>query len=151
MTLPYQAGGSPSGDGQVPQSAHLELIHETVHPEVLPAIPHGLHRRGIGDVRDLSTLARLDDLRQHVKCGDALEIECASERVRKPAHKKGCRFRLRRAQSDHLSLHIKCQLYEYTQLHLNPFPWPTPPPPTSESGVVARALLGPPRLLITVT
>ena len=95
--------GRPSRDVQVPQSARLELIHETVHPEVLPAfLPRILHGRSIGDVRDLGAHARLDNLCQRVGGGDALEIERAGEggERREPARERGRRFRRGRARGD---------------------------------------------------
>jgi len=50
-------------DIQILQSASLELINETVHPQVLPAAgPHFLYGRRTGNVLDLGTDARLDNL-----------------------------------------------------------------------------------------
>jgi hypothetical protein len=83
-------GRRPLRDAQVPQFASLELIHETVHPQVLPAIrPRRLHRHRIDNIIDLRAHARLNDLRQCFRLRDVLEVERAGERGkrRQPARK----------------------------------------------------------------
>lgn len=83
-------GRRPLRDVQVPQSATLELIHETVHPQVLPAIrPRRLHRHRIDNILDLRAHARLNDLCQCFGLRDILEVERAGERGerRQPAQK----------------------------------------------------------------
>jgi len=58
-------GRGPPREIQVPQFASLELVHETVYPQVLPAIrPRSLHGLRIDNIPDLRAHARLNDLRQ---------------------------------------------------------------------------------------
>ena len=93
-------GRGPPRDVQVPQSASLELINETVYPQVLPAIrPRSLHRHRIDDILDLRAHARLNDLRQCFGLRDVLEVERAGERGkrRQPAGKWRRRGRRGRA------------------------------------------------------
>lgn len=88
--------GSPR-DGQVPQSARLELINDPVHPQVLPAAcPSVLHGPSSSNVLDLRAHARLDDLRQRLGIGYTLEIErpCERSEWREPAREGRRRFGL---------------------------------------------------------
>jgi len=73
-----------------------------MNPQVLLAFcPRVLHWRSPGDVRDLSTHALLDNLRQRLGIRRALEVERARDRSerRKPARQ---RLGWKRASVDHL-------------------------------------------------
>ncbi len=94
--------GSPR-DVQVPQFAGLELIDETVHPQVLPARrPRRLHGLRIDDVLDLRADARFGDFRQRLRLRDVLEIERGGERGerRQPARERRRRGWRGRASRD---------------------------------------------------
>lgn len=95
------SGGGTLRDVQIPQSASLEIINETVHPQILsaasPRIPHGGRT---DNVLDLGTDARLDDFRQRLRFGDTLEVERPSEgdERREPARERRRRFGRRGAR-----------------------------------------------------
>jgi hypothetical protein len=100
MALVSSGRGTPR-DVQILQSASLELINETVHPQVLPAAgPRFLHGRRTGNVPDLGTDARLDDFRHCLGTGNTLEVERSGERGerREPARERRLRFGRRGAR-----------------------------------------------------
>ena len=67
-------------DVQILQGASLELINETVHPQVLPAAgPRILQWSRRGNVIDLGGDARLDNLPHRLVCGKILDVERPSE------------------------------------------------------------------------
>ena len=83
-------GRGPLRDVQVPQFASLELIHETVYHQVLPAIrPRSLHWLRIDNILDLRAHARFNDLRQCFGLREVLEVQRAGKRGkrRQPARK----------------------------------------------------------------
>jgi hypothetical protein len=89
------SGGGTPRDVQIFQSASLELINETVHPQILPAAgPRFLHGRRTGNVLDLGADARLDNLRHRFGIGNTLEAERPGEcgERREPARERRRRF-----------------------------------------------------------
>ena len=94
---------------QIPKQASLELIHEPVHPKVLPfALPGLLPRFAdglrIGDVSDLLAHALLDDLDESLLRGQLEGDDLAGERDErgKPALEHRLRRMFRRRPGDSL-------------------------------------------------
>jgi hypothetical protein len=97
-----RSGRGTPRDAQIPQSASLELINETVHPQVLPAAggPRFLHGRRTDNVLNLGADAHLDNLGQRLRSGNTLEVERSGEcgERREPARERCRRFGRRGAR-----------------------------------------------------
>jgi len=99
--ISVSSGRGTPRDVHVSQSASLELINKTVHPQVLSAAcPRFLHGRRIDNVLDLRAHARLDNLPHRIGIGDTVEVELPGEcgERREPACERCRRFGRRSAR-----------------------------------------------------